>query len=211
MAGNPVPAILPFSDDAFRLSRENLLVVVFAKVRSPYYGLALNIARGAERYLESVAPGLEIHTAVFSRTPEQAQRASALLAYIHGWATTQLFFGGRREQNYYAIETTLSCYQRAMACDDHRAHCVSVETEPFINRQQPGPIVIKLELSNSDREASIPPRQLRFYYPCTRLSGRYRLERDHPATWADQLQAAAVSELVDWCPCFNKSMFRQIE
>lgn len=57
-------------DDPIELSKNNLLVIVFAKTKSPYFKMALSIATGAFKF-----SSYELDKDILSPPPEQAARA----------------------------------------------------------------------------------------------------------------------------------------
>lgn len=207
----------PEQDDVFQLSRENLLVVVFAKTNSPYFALVVNIAKGASSYFETKLDKTSIHTCAFGRTPEQAARAISLLRYIESWATKQLFVAGRLVTNDINVVTaTLDCYQTASHCTNHDAHCLLLTDEPFKQqRQQHSGTMMTIRLAMPGEEPPSaglpPPKPKRYVMPCRLGFGYEKIEHDHPASWQDQVQAIAVHKEVDWCPRFDLSKFRQYE
>lgn len=204
-------------DDVFQLSRENLLVIVFAKTNSPYFSLAVNIAKGASSYFETKIDKTSIHTCAFGRTPEQAARAISLLRYIESWTTKQLFVAGRLVTSGTSIAiATLECYQAASHCNNHEAHCLLLVDEPFIQPRQHGSVAmmtIRIAMPGDDFPSGnqSPAKPKRYVMPC-RLGLAYeKIENDHPASWQDQIQAIALHKEVDWCPLFDLSKFRQYE
>lgn len=195
--------------NAFQLSRDNLLVAVFAKTTSPYFALAVNIAKGATHYFENSVDKSPVYTCVFGRTAEQAARAIALLRYIDSWATRQLFVAGRLvTQDVGTIMNTLDCYQTASHCTNTDAHCLLFIDEPFQQqRQYGGGVGFSISLTSDENR----PKPKRFVMPCKLAFAHERLSRDHPTSWEDQVQAIAVKKTVDWCPLLDLTKFRQFD
>lgn len=202
--------------DAFTLAREELMVVVFAKTTSPYYKLAVNIATGASRYREHVLDGTVVHLCGFGRTAEQAARADSLLTYVTSWASTQVFAGGRLLGNsIHSARATLRCFQDASECTDHRAHCYLLSTDalvlPPVSQSRGG---LQINLSVYEGPAPTPPPTVlmtRHLMPCKQAARSRCLDKDHPASLVDQVQAVAVSAETAWCPLFNATKFREIK
>ena len=201
--------------DVFRLSRDNLIVVLFAKTQSPYFDLAVSIGKGASAYRETKAEKSAVYTCVFSRALDQAGRAITLLRYVDSWTTTQIFVGGRLfTGNKSDVQETLKCYQQACCCASAAAHCQRISDDLFIRRERiySGGVAVRIVApGESASQQGIPVKPKRYVIPCRRLHDYVRIERDHPASWQNQVQAMAVHYEVDWCPLFDLSKFRQYE
>lgn len=198
--------------DVFQLSKDNLLVVVFAKTTSPYFALAINIAQGATSYSERTIDKSPVYTCVFGRSAEQAARVIALLRYVDSWATKQLFVAGRLvTQPTATIIETLNCYQTGSCCTNTDAHCLQISENPF---QQPfqsnGGMGFSISLKVDEIQLS-KPKQKKFIFPCKIAFSCDRLSREHPANWEDQVQAITVKKSVDWCPLLDLTKFRQFD
>lgn len=201
--------------DAFTMARNELMVIVFAKTTSPYYKLAVNIASGASRYRVHDLDGSVVHLCAFGRTAEQAARADSLLTYTESWASTQVFAGGRLLGNsIHAAKSTLRCFQDASECTDHRAHCHTLATDvlrtPPVSQGAGG---LHINLSVYDGPAPSPPPAVlmtRYLMPCKRAHFSRCLDKAHPASLVDQVQAIAVGAETAWCPLFDASKFRII-
>lgn len=202
--------------DVFQLSRDNLIVIVFAKTNSPYFGLVVNIAKGASTYHETKLDKTSVHTCVFGRSPEQAARAITLLRYVESWATKQLFVAGRLvTSDVQAVLATLECYQLACHCANADAHCLLLTDEAFKRDRLASTgtmMTIRIAMPGEETpQQEAPERPKRYVMPCHRAYGYDKIERDHPASWKDQVQAIAVRHETDWCPLFDLSKFRQYE
>ena len=202
--------------DVFQLSKDNLIVIVFAKTNSPYFGLVVNIAKGASTYHETKMDKTSVHTCVFGRSPEQAARAITLLRYVESWATKQLFVAGRLvTSGVQAVLATLECYQLACHCANADAHCLLLTDEAFKrDRLASTGAMMTIRIAMPGEETppqEAPEKPKRYVMPCHRAYGYDKIERDHPASWKDQVQAIAVHHETDWCPLFDLSKFRQYE
>lgn len=204
------------AEDVFRLSKDNLIVVVFAKTNSPYFALVVNIAKGASAYVETKLDKTSLHTCVFGRSPEQAARAISLLRYVESWTTKQLFVAGRLVTgDVHSVMATLECYQSACHCTNPDANCLIVTDDIFMRDKQ-YPIATMMTIRIAMPEDGEPPEEnavkaTRYVMPCQRAFRYDKIERNHPASWKDQVQAIAVQRDVDWCPCFDLSKFRQYD
>jgi len=188
----PVPRI-----DLVEESRTNLLAVAFARTNSPVYALAVNAAKRATRY-ECVAVGKSVaHLAVFDKTRASAIRALELLRYVAGWKAVQVCAGGTILRSDFLAGIVLSCYVQSLDCDDWRAHCFCVIDDPSAL----APYEDRLYLAADVSIERSPKKD--WLLPCKLLYGHVRFQRLHPATFRDQLQAAAAEYGCAWCPNFN--------
>ncbi|MDD0824358.1 hypothetical protein PTQ27_07770 [Mannheimia sp. AT1] len=197
-------------EDPIELSKSNLLVIVFAKTKSPYFKMALSIASGALKFSSYELDKDTIYTSVFGRTPEQAARALLLLRYVDGWTTKQIFIAGRlyTGSGYYSLGSILECYQSACQCLNAKSHCLSLTNKLFKDayyRTQS----IYLVLSDSDRPKEQPEKS--YVIPCKKLENHPIERGEYFGSWKEQIQALAVENNVDWCPLFNLDYFRQYE
>lgn len=190
--------------DLLSASRSGLLALSFAKSPSDAYPLAVNVAQGAACYAEVEIGKQTVHLVGFAKTPADAARALALLQYVAGWKTTQVFAAGRLAANVYTVAEVLECYLQASACTDCSAHCSVIMDDP------------DSEVAGEVPSLSIAPswtRQRvevdRYLFPCAFLQPRFSFQPDHPASPRDQIQAAAVKEGCAWCPYFNVGGFRK--
>lgn len=209
-----LPSATGVPEDAIAASRDNLVVMVFAKTTSPYFQHAVGIAQGAAQYSAMTVGKDTLHTAVFSREPEQAARAIALLRFASGWHTLQIFAGGRLHTGEpYAVHAILECYQQARHCVDADAHCLRLLGNAFKvpPSQRSSSFSIQIALPGEKITERELPKEVRFITPCRLLPDREFIEREHPATWSDQVQALAVSRGTDWCPLFAIEKFQQFD
>ncbi len=103
------------SIDPLSGSRAGLLAVSFAKSPSEAYSLAVNVAQGAARYAEVEIGKQIVHFVAFAKTPEDAARALALLHYVAGWKTTQVFAAGKLVANAYNCSDMIARTSAALA------------------------------------------------------------------------------------------------
>ena len=197
--------------DPLAESRTGLLAVSFAKSPSAAYPLAVNVAQGAARYAEAEIGKQQVHLVAFAKTPDDATRALALLHYVAGWKTTQVFAAGKLVTNAYGVVEVLECYLQAGACTDRTAHCQTVIDDPYAAEGAPDDegftFTMRLALDPSDFSQRVEVD--RYLFPCSFLKARFRFQTDHPASPQDQIQAAAVKEGCAWCPHFDPTGFRK--
>ena len=88
MARELVRSVDPIAD-----SLGHLLVVSLPKSTSQLYPLAANIAEGATKHTTIEVDRKPVHLAAFGRSRDEAARALALMGYVSGWKTAQVFAG----------------------------------------------------------------------------------------------------------------------
>lgn len=194
--------------DPVKDSFTHLLTISFAKTNSRHYALAVNFMEGASKYGAQPIGSTIVHFAAFSKTKEDASRALAVLGYIQGWSTTQVFSNGRLLGHASRVIDVLRCYLESLACNDHRAHCFKVISDPFSETAPGMTTFVQISLNE-------PPKPVkdvdRYIFPCSRLNQWYALQRGHPSSAVDQIQAAGVRYECDWCPNFNPQDFKKVE
>lgn len=185
----------------------HLLAVSFAKTSSKNYPLAVNVAQGAAKYDELTIGRILVHLAAFQKNKEDAARALALLGYISGWKTVQIFAGGKIIQNYYRATEVLNCYLEALACTDYRAHCFSIINDPYSEYPNAYGTSVTMTISLEPEPQPEPVFVDRYIFPCQLLQPYFRFQTDHPASPEDQIQASAVERGCDFCPLFDAHSF----
>ena len=168
-------------DDPIELSKNNLLVIVFAKTKSPYFKMALSIATGAFKFSSYELDKDIIYTCTFDKTPEQAARALLLLRYVDGWTTKQIFVAGKlyTGSGYYRLFRDVYYSQG-----------------------------LSLSIFSDEKTKQ---KETQYVIPCKKLENRPIERGEHFGSWKEQIQALAVENNVDWCPMFNLDYFRQYE
>jgi hypothetical protein len=201
-----LPVRLPNLAEA---SIDQLLGVTFTKSTSPAYPLAVAIAAEAANYEAAVVGGKLAHFAIFARNRAEAGRARALLHYVASWKSVQIFVGGRLVQQAYQAMRVLDCYLEACGSTDWQAHCLSVIDDPLVELPGAGSLSMTIAILDKPR-----PKQAleigRYTFPCMLIHGTLRLAKEHPASIADQIQAAAVHAGCDWCPHFDARNYRKV-
>jgi hypothetical protein len=182
--------------DLIRDSIELVVAILFPKSRSAGYAASLNLALQAEKYGEAEIGGTLFHYAAFGRSREQVALALAVARYLDGVKAVQFYAGGKMILERLRVESVLTCYLEAGACNDHLAHCNKVVTNPFGGA-----------ISNDDRGS--PGGYL---FPCSFLLqwGNPSLQRQHPSSLKNQIQAMAVRNGCDWCPNFIPADFKKL-
>lgn len=189
------------SVDLVRDSLDHAVAVSFPKSRSAAYAAALNIAQQADKYSDTEVNGTLFHLAAFGRNQEQVARALSLCRYLSGLKSVQYYAGGKLIIERHRIDDVLSCLMEANACNDHRAHCNQVISDPFRLTDKIG---VSFELDDMKPVTS-------YLLPCMYLTkfGAVTLHKNHPATPEDQIQALAVKRGCEWCPNFKYGDFKK--
>jgi hypothetical protein len=188
-------------------SLEGLLAVVLPSSRSTAFPAALALAQSASHYAQQTAGKLVYHLAGFGRSQGQAARALELLRLVRSLKGFQLFVRGALYADAWRVAKVLECYLQSCAAADPRAHCVMMVDERELYEGPPMSMAIHIHAHS--RPAPPPGLQWvndigRLPFPCRYLKHYgFRLQRGHPSSEADQIQAAAVREGCDWCPNFN--------
>ena len=192
------------SVDLVRDSIEQVVAVSFPKSRSAGYAAAVNIAQQAAKYGEAEMSGTLFHYAAFGRSREQVALALAVTRYLEGIKAVQFYAGGKLILERFRIESVLTCYLEACACTDHLAHCNKVVTTPFSGAVADNELV-SLDLDDLRAPAG-------YLFPCAFLLqwGAPGLQRGHPSSPQDQIQAMAVRKGCDWCPNFKPGDFKKL-
>ncbi len=195
--------LLPPGLDIVQATRDFLVVIVFPATRASGYQQALAHAQAAASYAEAVLDGRRLHFAAFGRNHTDAARALSVLRAIRTVRGLQIYGGGKLLQDWGTAEAVLACYLKAQAARDWRAHCHVVTRHPF--REDLAGVDLSVMI---DPFVEPPPEYL---MPCALLHRwQVRIQQHHPATPADQYQAAAVEYGCDWCPSFHPEIFREL-
>jgi hypothetical protein len=203
----PSTALAPPTADPIRDSLSNLLAVVFAKSTAANYSLAVNVCQGAAIYSEGFIERQLTHIAVFGRSSEQATRATAVLQYLSGMKSLQIFVAGQIVRDIWTIQHTLECYMKATLCNDRTAHCHRIMDDPFAPKPPRTSLVFTISLEEKPGQDE---RIDRYLFPCSYLLQKFRFQIDHPASSVDQIQAAGIEQHLNCCPLFQPSDFRKI-
>lgn len=202
---------MPSPDDLVYRRDDYLMAVMFSKSTAANYELALSVCRNATAYSEMVVGKHLMHAAVFGKSIEQAGRAVAVLQYMEGVKSFQVFVGGQLIPFVRYVKETLDCYIKAMMCNDPTAHCHRIVENPF-SQQRERSAVIVVRLAAQKQEANANSRVERYLFPCSLLLEfwHFKFQLNHPAKPGDQIQAAGVKNYVGCCPLFSSSDFRLI-
>ncbi|MEI9449201.1 hypothetical protein V8T50_24350, partial [Vibrio parahaemolyticus] len=196
--------------DPFSESFAYLLVVVFSKSNSKNFPLALNIARGADKFAETSIDGKITYSVCFGGNQVDAARAIAFLDYAASWKGVQIFSRGKLVPSSYHVVEVINCYLKSQSCRDSKAHCQTVIDDPFnVEIEKIGGLSLSIRITDEPtitQEIEID----RYVFPCKHLYHRFRFQLDHPACTEDQIQAKAVDLGCDWCPNFDADSWKKI-
>lgn len=201
------PATVKQEVDLISDSISHPLAVAFVKSSSPNYGAAVELAKTANKYAESAVGRSIIHMAVFSGDRVQMSRALALVRFIKGIKSAQIYAGGKLLISSHKTEEVINCFLTASACNDWRAHCHKIIDDAFMDDRRNGGAMIDLDVFSSRKPN-------RYLLPCRYLAGysgtSIVLERDYVAKPVDQVQALAVRNDCAWCPNFKPDDFKKL-
>lgn len=195
--------------DPFGASLRYMLVLVFPKSTSKYFPLVLNIAEGAERYAVADISGKPTYFVCFGANQADAGRAVAILDYVRTWKGVQIFSRGKLLQNSYHVAQVINCYLESQSCRDYQAHCHSVIDDPYSEDLEHQGLSLSIRLVDKPtlkQEVEVD----RYLFPCNFLKSRFRFQKDHPSSSADQIQASAVKNGCDWCPNFEPDKWEKV-
>lgn len=198
------------------------LAVAFSKSGSPNYGAAVELAKSASKYAEKAVGRTVMHMAAFSSDRLQMSRALALLRYIKGLKSTQLYAGGKLLISAHRTEEVINCFLTAAACNDWRAHCHRTIRNPFATTEErtrwiEGDLAMPGFGRINGRLAVIEPKSQPaqgYRFPCKFMTRygeiHFRLDPGHAASATDQIQAMAVAQDCAWCPNFKPEDFKKL-
>lgn len=198
--------------DIYNITSLRQIVVVFPKSRSNSYPAALSLAKNADQYAETVIGDNNLfHMAGFDLKPQNAQTISSILRYLNGLKGVQTYVNGNLVVNSYTMDEFLNCYINACQCNDYKAHCNAVKHEYDVfsgdDKQS-----FTVSLSLSDLFGKSPAKSEKLYLvPCNYIFNYgFRIQKNHPSSSQDQIQAAAVQRSCQICPLLKPQDFRAI-
>lgn len=189
------------------------LAIAFSKTSSPNYGPAVELAMLGSKYAELVLGKSVLHLAAFAADRLHMSRALALLRYIKKWKSTQIYAAGKLLYSAHSTEQAINCYLTAAACNDYRAHCHQMISNPFADsdgRIETAPTSVTIGNAAGSKRTRLGDYML----PCRNLTYagtiHFRLDRSPEVSPADQIQAVAVSKDCAWCPNFKPGDFMRL-
>ena len=183
------------------------IAIVFHKSTALSYGLAVNMAKQAHRYMEGHIGNRLVHCAMFNRTPENASLAVSIIEEIGTLKGVQVWVLGKTVANPFNVSNVLKCYYTSLLCDDYLAHCVVYHQEDYRSGD------LTMRFSVSPGEGQKKQNISGYHIPCRLIDNTYGhsgLYESLPASLEDQIQAIAVSKGCYWCPHFDKHNFKKL-
>lgn len=196
-------------------AKDFLVMVMFPRIRSPYFPMAASIASGASSFQEIFDVGGSFLIAGFKDDQADLGRAVALLDHVSLLSIAQIFFRGELVVTSNKINTTretLRCYLESKKSSDWRAHCFEVVDKPKGMIGSAMSFQINVVDSANDAEA-LEREAMKGYMisPC-RLAWRgRRINAQHPSTIEEQLYASAVIQGCADCPNFDVKNYTPTE
>lgn len=192
--------VLPNDTPIYPLAPRYLqkLIIYLPKSTSKNFPLALQLMKKAEIFSEITIEKSMFYGAVFSIEPQQLTIVNSILDLAMYWKGFNVFYNGEIVNNKMGFWTTLQCLITATKCRDYRSHCHVVQ-QLYI--EEPNGLFGIFSKSTID-EYIIPCKQLPF--------SSYTINKKHPSSIADQLQALSLSYGCDWCPYLNLADVRKL-
>ena len=194
--------------------KDHFLAIVFGKSSSQYYPTAVKLAQAGSAYYESGTGNSILHLAAFTQSSEGLSAAIALFDMVNGWRGVKIFARGNLVQSKWRTDEVIRCLGKALRCTDWRAHCQRLWQDPSERDESSGfsgVITLNIEDHASvKRSRKKPSVIIKWLLPCSFIESSVRLQKGHPSSPVDQLQAIAVDSGSDWCPLFKPDDFKQM-
>lgn len=195
-------------EDLCRISHDYLVIALFVRSRSDAFDLALEVARGAELFAERDLETMKVFVAGFAPTFSGALRSMDLIHYVRGWKGTHFYAKGRmiigEMPQAFALEGVLQCFAESCASRDYRAHCFRLIDDPC---NPLAPYRTFEHIGRYFRHFEAKSKDGTYVFPCRHMLQWFRVQRDHPASIPDQIQAEGVDKMCDVCPRFDPDDF----
>jgi hypothetical protein len=190
------------------LSREYLVLVLFANSRSGAFDLAMGAAKRAPLFVERDLESLKVFVSGFPQTLDGANHAMDLIHYVRGWKGTHFYANGRmiigEMAQAYGLESVLRCFAESCMSDDWRAHCHRAIDSPYF------PVHARLKLERIHpmfRHITAASDEGKYLFPCKFMLQWFEAQEHHPSSVRDQIQAEGVEKYCDVCPRFKPADF----
>lgn len=199
--------------DPSSASRDFGLVVMFPRSRAASYMSAVEAARLASLYRETVTDGKVVnHVCAFAKSQQQMSLALMVMNWVGDLKGVQVYASGRILSEPRSVAPVLDCYLTALTCTNWRAHCNVIVADPFRRDEFTG---VSLTINSFGEIGGMDDTpDVSYLHPCRlvhdRRWSRHALSPDHPASPADQIQAHAASIHCEWCPNFHPEDFRKL-
>jgi len=190
--------------DPFEISKGRLLAIAFPKVNSKNFPMALDLAKRATHYGTAEIGGTPYHVASFEKTKRDAILCDALLKQVKGWNGMMMFSDGIHIHGIIEITLIIGCYLKSQLCRDPDAHCITIINDPDVVR--PRSFGFAIEVGPVDTRVEVVDQ---YAFPCSLLLPDMKFQRNHPASYPDQIQAAGVESMCHICPRFDPDNFKK--
>lgn len=204
-----LPLPIEHSNRAIAASQQSLIVVIFANSKSSNLSAALHLASQASTYAPIDIDGALFHLVSFSKSINHTSLAITMLHLVDGWKGTHVFVGGRSCHEISKVIGVLHCYQMALRCNDHTAHChLSIRDQSPIPQHDQETFFSSIFGKKTGRI----PTESRIIHPCRYIAQHHDagLDKHHSASIENQLQAHAVRYECEWCPFFDIKNLRLV-
>jgi hypothetical protein len=184
------------------VSQDYVIGLIFFKPRSPQWPLVKAMLQNTDKFIERQS----ISVALFKASKQSINIAWGVYSMVNTWKSVHCFTMWRKIHGLWEIRW-LECYIKALKCDDKKAHCCRVITDPAVaNSMQVMTISLELEKPKTPRLIVV---QDKYITPCSNITSYRWGDPNHPSSYKDQFQAHAVYMGVDDCPLFDISGFRK--
>lgn len=185
------------------LSEEFHIVVLFMQPKSKSWPLVRQYCQKADWFYEQGG----YTAACFKEFSPRIQYLFAIEDITCGWKTVHYFVKGRRVDHLYLLPW-ISCYHEAVCCNDYRAYCHTIYSEPKpVHRDMYIHVCLGGEKErNNSPEIEIAPR--RYLLPCRKMRFFPEEHAGHPSSLQDLFQAEAVVSGYVNCPFLHPEDFR---
>ncbi len=177
-------SIQPFSENY-----KDVMIFVFPKSKSEFFPFALQIAKSAKYYCESIIFNKSHFFAGFEMKPDQIRTALALLKYVGDWKGFYVLINGC-EKNTYSTHVTLACILESLLAKNPQKYCCSISNS-FIK--------------NNDSD---------WMHPCRIILTQqqyYKIVLNTELTIEDQVFSQAIKSGCEWCPNLNLDNLKPLE
>lgn len=205
--------------DPTQVLGECIIFFAFPKSRSANFPIALSLAQSATAYGEQNTGGRILYWAGFTKSASDIERATELLRLAGNWVGVMAKVNGHKVARPFNAYLTLSCYQDAIQCSNHAAHCQVIIEDPFHPNYDSYSQTVKrrsifLEAKESCLETEEEIKE--FVFPCKKMlqssmfHPQFNFKKSHNISHEEQIQAAAVEYGISICPLFDAAAFKEV-
>jgi len=190
----------------------------FPKSRSENFPIALGLAKAATIHGEQSIEGRTLYWAGFTLSASDLEVAAELLRIAGGWVGTFTKINGQKISHPFSAYLTLSCYQEALQCLNHAAHCHKIIDDPFHKDYKPCSQTLEIhrpQFLDGGNSIETTEEVKEFVFPCKKMleasmhHPQFSFKRMHQVSSQEQIQAAAVQYGINICPFFDVNSFKE--